>query len=130
MQRVARADHGKDARAAQAVLSGLCASLVGIGLARFAYTPLLPVLIAEQWFQPSQAAYLGAANLAGYLVGALLARPMASPAGAAAVLRGMMLLATATFFASALPLSFGSSSGDSRRGWPAARSWSSPLLPC
>jgi predicted MFS family arabinose efflux permease len=106
MQRVARADHGKDARAWQAVLSGLCASLVGIGLARFAYTPLLPALIAEEWFQPSQAAYLGAANLAGYLVGALLARPMASPAGAAAVLRGMTLLATATFFASALPLSF------------------------
>ena len=106
MQRVARADHGNDARVWQAVLSGWCASLVGIGLARFAYTPLLPALIAEQWFQPSQAAYLGAANLAGYLAGALLARPMASRAGAAVVLRAMMLLATATFFASALPLSF------------------------
>ena len=69
MQRVARADHGNDARVWQAVLSGWCASLVGIGLARFAYTPLLPALIAEQWFQPSQAAYLGAANLAGYLAG-------------------------------------------------------------
>jgi predicted MFS family arabinose efflux permease len=106
MQRVARADHGQDARVWQAVLAGLCASLVGVGLARFAYTPLLPALIAEQWFQPSEAAYLGAANLAGYLAGALLARPTASRAGAAAVLRGMMLLATATFFASALALSF------------------------
>ena len=106
MQRVVRADHGNDARVWQAVLSGLCASLVGIGLARFAYTPLLPALIAEQWFQPSQAVYLGAANLAGYLAGALLARPKASRAGAAVVLRAMMLLATATFFASALPLSF------------------------
>ena len=54
----------------RAVLAGLCATLVGIGLARFAYTPLIPALIAEDWFSPSQAAYLGAANLAGYLAGA------------------------------------------------------------
>jgi hypothetical protein len=30
--------------AARATLAGLCASLVGIGLARFAYTPLLPAV--------------------------------------------------------------------------------------
>ena len=57
----------------RAMLAGLCASLVGIGLARFAYTPLIPVLVTEQWFDPAQAAYLGAANLAGYLAGALSA---------------------------------------------------------
>ena len=39
------------------------ACLVGIGLARFAYTPLIPALIAAEWFSPAQAAYLGAANL-------------------------------------------------------------------
>ncbi len=43
-------------------LAGLCATLVGIGLARFAYTPLIPPLITEGWFAPSQAAYLGAAT--------------------------------------------------------------------
>ncbi|MCC2664563.1 MAG: hypothetical protein K0S35_2485 [Geminicoccaceae bacterium] len=89
----------------RAVVAGMCASLVGIGLARFAYTPLIPVLIAEGWFAP-EVAYLGAANLAGYLAGALLARGMAQRAGAATPLRVMMLLASATFFASALPLSF------------------------
>ena len=71
----------------RAVLSALCASLVGIGLARFAYTPLIPALIAEHWFGPSQAAYLGAANLAGYLAGALLARWMAGATGAGPALR-------------------------------------------
>jgi predicted MFS family arabinose efflux permease len=90
----------------RATLSGLCATLVGIGLARFAYTPLIPVLIAAQWFSPSQAAYLGAANLAGYLAGALVARPLAARASRLAVLRGMMLVATAAFFACASPLSF------------------------
>ncbi len=49
------------------VLSAFCASLIGIGLARFAYSPLLPALIGAHWFEPATAAYLGAANLAGYL---------------------------------------------------------------
>jgi hypothetical protein len=57
------------------IFAGLVASLVGIGLARFGYTPLLPVMIHAQWFDASQAAYLGAANLAGYLVGAFRAAP-------------------------------------------------------
>lgn len=89
-----------------AVLAGLCASLVGIGLARFAYTPLIPVLIAEGWLAPGAAAYLGAANLAGYLAGALLAHRLGRRIGAAALLRAMMVLASATFFACALPPSF------------------------
>jgi predicted MFS family arabinose efflux permease len=88
------------------VLSGLCASLVGIGLARFAYTPLLPALIADGWFSAADAAYLGAANLAGYLAGAVLARQMASLAPARHVLRAMMLLAAASLLACAWPLSF------------------------
>src|SRR5688572_15737434 len=90
----------------RATLSGLCASLVGIGLSRFAYTPLIPALIAADWFTPSQSAYLGAANLAGYLAGALLGRPMAARAPVGAVLRMMMVLASVAFFACAFPLSF------------------------
>ncbi|MHA1152429.1 MAG: YbfB/YjiJ family MFS transporter [Alphaproteobacteria bacterium] len=87
-------------------LAGLCAMLVGIGLARFAYTPLIPPLITEGWFAPSQAAYLGAANLAGYLAGALLARRLAAVAGPTPVLRAMMVLATVAFFACAVPISY------------------------
>ena len=90
----------------RAALSALCAGLIGIGLARFAYSPLIPALIAERWFSPAQAAYLGAANLAGYLVGALIAGRMSRAASAATVLRAMMLLATASFFACAYPLPF------------------------
>ena len=58
----------------RAVGSAMMGVLVGIGLARFAYSPLLPVLIARGWFAPGAAAYLGAANLLGYLAGALSAR--------------------------------------------------------
>src|SRR5882724_12883110 len=86
--------------------AGLCASLVGLGLARFAYTPLIPALIAAKWFTPAEAVYLGAANLAGYLAGALIARDLGARIGSVWALRGMMLLAAVTCFACAVPISF------------------------
>ena len=87
-------------------VAGLSASLVGLGLARFSYTPLIPALIAAKWFSASDVVYLGAANLAGYLAGALAARALASRIGAVNALRAMMLLATLSFFASSAPISF------------------------
>ena len=60
-----------------AVTAGLCSSLVGIGLSRFAFSPLIPLLVSEHWFAVSQAAYLGAANLMGYVVGALISLDLA-----------------------------------------------------
>lgn len=90
---------------ALAILAGFSASLLAIGLARFAYTPLIPPLIQAHWFTAAQAVTLGAANFAGYLAGALLGRPLARAAGNRAALRAMMLLATAAFFACAYPLS-------------------------
>ncbi|MDP7549389.1 MAG: YbfB/YjiJ family MFS transporter, partial [Alphaproteobacteria bacterium] len=86
--------------------SAFCALLVGIGLARFAYTPLLPALVTEGWFTASQAAYLGAANLAGYLAGALLARSLAARTSTRLALRAGMLLASVAFFACSTPWSF------------------------
>jgi predicted MFS family arabinose efflux permease len=86
--------------------AGLCASLVGLGLARFAYTPLIPALIAAKWFSPAEAVYLGAANLAGYLAGALIARELGKRAGAVHALRGTMALACLCAFACSVPVSF------------------------
>jgi MFS family permease len=87
------------------IFAGLCASLVSIGLARFAYTPLIPSLIEAQWFSANDVVYLGAANLVGYLIGALLGRPVARQLGNKNALRLMMLVVTAAFFACAFPLS-------------------------
>jgi MFS family permease len=86
--------------------AGLCASLVGLGLARFAYTPLIPALIAAKWFSPAEAVYLGAANLAGYLAGALIARELGRRAGTVQALRGTMVLACLCAFACSVPVSF------------------------
>jgi predicted MFS family arabinose efflux permease len=90
----------------RATIAALCANLVGIGLARFGYTPLIPALIAAGWFHPSAAVYLGAANLAGYLAGALGAQWIAARTGAAWSLRAAMALTTASLFACAFPLGF------------------------
>ncbi|SJN15122.1 major facilitator superfamily MFS_1 [Halomonas citrativorans] len=59
-----------------ALMTGIMATLAGIGIARFAYTPLLPAIIQEDWFTASQGAYLGAANLLGYFIGALVAHSL------------------------------------------------------
>lgn len=87
-------------------LAGLAAIFVGIGLARFAYTPLIPALIAAGWFTPADAAYLGATNLAGYLLGALLARAMPLGPATPRAIRAAMAAATLSFLACAWPASF------------------------
>ncbi|MFB9265746.1 YbfB/YjiJ family MFS transporter [Bradyrhizobium erythrophlei] len=73
---------------------------------RFAYTPLIPALIAAKWFTPAEAVYLGAANLAGYLAGALVARDLGTRIGSVRALRGMMVLASLSCVACAVPISF------------------------
>jgi predicted MFS family arabinose efflux permease len=87
-----------------AILAALAALFVGVGLARFAYTPLLPAVVAAGWFGPDQAAYLGASNLAGYLIGAIAGRRLAARTRIAAPV--LMLVTAATFVACAWPLPF------------------------
>ena len=68
------------------LLTGFMATLSGVGLARFAYTALMPQMVHAGWFSGEQVAYLGAANLLGYLIGALAAAPLAERLGALHVL--------------------------------------------
>lgn len=67
-------------------LTGFLATLSGVGLARFAYTALMPQMVLAGWFTGEQVAYLGAANLMGYLIGALAAAPLAERWGTVRVL--------------------------------------------
>jgi predicted MFS family arabinose efflux permease len=90
----------------QLTAAGFCSNLVCLGLARFGYGPLLPAIIDAHWFDASGAAYLGAANLAGYLLGALASHQLAIKISPLWLLRIMMLLAGITFFGCAWPLDF------------------------
>jgi MFS family permease len=55
----------------QVLTGGICGLVLTIGLARFAYTPLLPSLQAQTGLTDAAAGGLAAVNYAGYITGAL-----------------------------------------------------------
>ncbi|WP_233248934.1 YbfB/YjiJ family MFS transporter [Limnohabitans sp. JirII-29] len=60
-------------KAWQVTTGGVCGLVLTIGLARFAYTPLLPSLQAQTGLSDAGAGALAAINYAGYMSGALAA---------------------------------------------------------
>ena len=57
----------------QVITGGICGLVLTIGLARFAYTPLLPGLQTQTGLSDAGAGALAAVNYAGYMSGALAA---------------------------------------------------------
>ena len=49
--------------------------LIGMGLGRFSYTPMVPVLIEVGYLSESEAGYIGALNLGGYVICLLYTSP-------------------------------------------------------
>src|SRR3954469_14754950 len=80
-------------------LAGAAATLSGIGLARFAYVPLFPAMVGAGWVSGAEAGFLGAVNLAGYLLGVLGGRGLAGRLGTARALDLGMALAALAFAA-------------------------------
>ena len=66
-------DH-KDARCHQirTAVFGMVVLTLGMGIGRFLYTPMLPVMLHEGLFTFSQLSLIASANYAGYLFGSLL----------------------------------------------------------
>ena len=58
---------------AKVVTAGLCALALTVGLARFAYTPMLPVMRGEAGLTIVSGGWLATWNYGGYMAGALLA---------------------------------------------------------
>ena len=79
------------------MIAGCCATTLGVGLSRFAYAPLLPAMVQAGWLSAAAAGLLGAANLAGYLAGALGAGWVARRFGLVRALRLAMVLAAISF---------------------------------
>lgn len=91
-------------RADFAVLQlGIAATLLGVGIARLAYTPLLPELVEQGWFSQDQAVYLGAANLLGYLAGAVSAHALSQRLGSPLILRISFVAIVLSFALCVLP---------------------------
>jgi predicted MFS family arabinose efflux permease len=60
-------------RSENIALSGMAALAVAMGIGRFAFTPILPMMQAESGLSLAQASWLASANYLGYLAGALCA---------------------------------------------------------
>jgi predicted MFS family arabinose efflux permease len=80
--------------------------LVGMGLGRFSYTPMVPALIASGALTEAEAGYVGAVNLTGYLVGALAVPWLLKCADRVALLRASLGLSVICLAASMAPAGF------------------------
>jgi len=55
------------------ILAGICAVILTVGIARFAYTPMLPVMQSEAGLTKLAGGWLATFNYAGYMAGVLMA---------------------------------------------------------
>lgn len=58
---------------ARVLIAGICGLMLAVGVARFAYTPMLPLMRAQADLGVAEAGWLAAVNYMGYLTGALIA---------------------------------------------------------
>ncbi|WP_428003754.1 YbfB/YjiJ family MFS transporter [Acidovorax sp.] len=110
--------HSADMAPLRVALAGMVALAVAMGIGRFAFTPLLPMMLHDGVVDIATGSWLATANYAGYLAGALLymalpwlGRRLGAVPGNAALARGGLVATVLLTGVLALP-------------WPA--SW--PLL--
>lgn len=76
--------------------AGIFSLLLAMGVARFAYTPLLPVMQAQAGLGLAEGGWLAAINYAGYLTGALIAASISDLVLKDRLYRAGMVLAVLT----------------------------------
>ena len=76
-----------------APLAGFCMIGIGLCLCRYAYTPLIPSLIDEDWVDKEGAGYLSGFNCLGYLLGCVAALFLPGRLGVRILLRASLALA-------------------------------------
>jgi len=81
--------------AAAIALGGLMSLAVAMGIGRFAFTPLLPVMQADVGLTVESGGWLASANYAGYLIGALAATRL-HVAPMRAIVAGLLTIAVTT----------------------------------
>ena len=88
--------------ATRVAVAGLIALAVAMGIGRFAFTPLLPLMMRDGLIDAAEGSLLAAANYAGYLIGALTAARM--PLGPLGLVRiGLPAIALLTALAAWWP---------------------------
>jgi len=87
-------------------IAGGATLLIGMGLGRFSYSPLIPALIEAGHLTAWHAGAIGASNFTGYLAGALAAPAMRMRWGEATTMRLSLATGLIALFACALPWGF------------------------
>ena len=87
-------------------LGGHMVLLVGMGLGRFSYTPMVPALTAFEVLTATQAGIVGAVNLGAYVAGGLATHFFAARFRPARLLQACLLISMLSLLASMLPLGF------------------------
>ncbi|WP_157982288.1 YbfB/YjiJ family MFS transporter [Oceanicella sp. SM1341] len=81
---------------------GICAQMLCLGMARFAYTPLLPLMEAQAGLSIRDGGILGALIYAGYMTGVLLLAVLRAPRLRFAMYRAGLVVAVLSTAATAL----------------------------
>ena len=87
-------------------VGGSATLLVGMGLGRFSYSPLIPALIEGGSLSAAEAGYIGAFNLLGYLAGALAALRIRALAGETGALKACLAVSLLCLVASIADFGF------------------------
>lgn len=90
----ARCERASALSAGRVAVAGLLALAVAMGIGRFAFTPILPMMQADTGLSVAAAGWLAAANYLGYFFGALCAARLSLRW---AIRGGLVLVAAATF---------------------------------
>ena len=87
-------------------IGGGATLLVGMGIGRFSYTPLIPAVILDGALSEAEAGYVGAFNLGGYLLGALAVPFLRRRYRTLPVLKAALLISLICLVASIFPFGF------------------------
>jgi MFS family permease len=68
-----RAETAQHSHPVRIALAGLAALAVAMGVGRFAFTPVMPLMLADSGLTLGQAGWLASSNYVGYLIGAMIA---------------------------------------------------------
>lgn len=84
------------------IFAGICSMILTVGIARFAYTPLLPQMLEQTDLSKLVGGWLATYNYIGYLVGAILAANIKELSAKFHLYRFYLILATVTTFGTGL----------------------------
>jgi predicted MFS family arabinose efflux permease len=92
----------RENKAGRLLLGGFLALAVGMGIGRFFYTPLLPLMQRQAGFGPDVAGLIASVNFIGYFLGTLIATLIPKGRARLLVFRFAFIASIATTFATGL----------------------------